>query len=226
MIQPVTYYQPTQYIYQSVPTYSYQSYPDYYQYPTSYSYPTTYYQQPTQIYAYQTPSYPYYTNNQYTVTGQSNNSNELNISCSAEPSASAVGQPVTWTATVTGGAAPYTYSWSGSDGISGSQGSVTKYYDSAGEKTAIVMVTSANGLTSTHPCDNTLTVQGGGQGAYLPQTGAAAPSQTPVENGNPNAAAAALSNVPWGWLASLIILVLLGTMAYLLFERQKVKISP
>ncbi len=221
------------YYYPQTPVYNY-SYPTYYQYPQSYpvSYPTTYYEpapqtyyQPTYYqsaptyyqsaptYAYQTPSYT-----SYPYVNQSNASG-LTISCSAEPSTAIINQPVTWTAEVSGGSAPYTYSWSGSGGLSGSQSSVTEYYDTVGQESAVVIVTSANGLSGTHACDNTLTVEGSGAN-YIPQSAPASP-QAPVEN-NPNAAAAGLSAVSFGVIAVLIILILIGAIIYLMSQRRKV----
>ena len=141
---PVTYpvyvpqYIPTQtytpsysynYVPQYIPSYT-PSYSNYYQYPTTY--PTTYYQQPTQTTSYYQP-----------ITYQSNG-NGLNVGCFADPSVASINEPVTWASEVTGGVAPYTYSWSGSDGISGTQNSVIKYYDTVGQKTAILTVTSAD----------------------------------------------------------------------------------
>jgi len=204
-------------IYQPVQTYyDYQPAPTYYQQPTQ-----IYYQQPTQTYYqpqvainYQTQQYP-----QYQVVGQ-NTTNGLNISCSVDSSTATVNQPVSWTATVTGGAAPYTYSWSGSDGISGSQSSIIKYYGSSGYKVATVSVTSADGLTNTHTCENAVTIRNPGNGNYVRQATNATPAAQPATT-NPNAAAAGLVSIPWGWIAFLIILVLVITIAYLLFTETK-----
>jgi hypothetical protein len=203
-------------IYQPVQTYyDYQPAPTYYQQPTQ-----IYYQQPTQTYYqpqvainYQTEQYP-----QYQVVGQ-NTTNGLNISCSVDSSTATINQPVSWTATVTGGAAPYTYSWSGSDGMSGSQSSIIKYYGSSGYKVATVSVTSADGLTNTHTCENAVTVRNPGSRTVRQATNTT-PAAQPATT-NPNAAAAGLVSIPWGWIAFLIILVLVITIAYLLFTETK-----
>ncbi|MCX6718923.1 MAG: hypothetical protein NTZ38_00920, partial [Candidatus Taylorbacteria bacterium] len=49
----------------------------------------------------------------YPVTyNNTQDQNNLDIGCFADPMNSTVNQPVTWSAEVTGGIAPYTYSWS------------------------------------------------------------------------------------------------------------------
>jgi len=213
---PTVIYQPVQTYYQPVQTYyDYEPAPTYYQQPTQ-----IYYQQPTQTYYqpqvainYQTQQYP-----QYQVVSQ-NTANGLNISCSVDSSTATVNQPVSWTATVTGGAAPYAYSWSGSDGISGSQSSIIKYYGSSGYKVATVSVTSADGMTNTHTCENAVTVRNPVSRTVRQATNTT-PATEPATT-NPNAAAAGLIGIPWGWIAFLIILVLIITIAYLLFTEPK-----
>ena len=188
-----------------------------YQQPTYYSQPVTYVQQPTVAYA------------------QSNNAG-LDIGCYADPTTATPNQPVTWTAEVTGGQAPYTYSWTGSDGLTGSGSSVTKYYSTSGDKSALVSVTSANGLTGTRACSNSLAVRSASSNvAYAPRQ--TQPSQTTTQTTTTttqpgqqqqstvtNAAATALSigSIPWGWVAILVILVLFATIVYLLFNRPKI----
>src|SRR5439155_1421695 len=57
-----------------------------------------------------------------------------------------VGSPVTFTATVTGGTSPYTFSWDFGDGsLSGTGNPVTHTYDSSGAKTVTLGVTDASG---------------------------------------------------------------------------------
>jgi hypothetical protein len=188
----------------------------YYQQPTTYVQPVTYVQQPTVAYA------------------QSSNAS-LDIGCYADPTTATANQPVTWTAEVTGGVAPYTYSWTGSDGLSGTGSSVTQYYSTSGSKNAIVAVTSANGMTGTRACSNSLAVRSTASNvAYAPRQ--TQPSQTTTQTTTTttqpgqqqqstvtNAAASALSigNIPWGWVAILVILVLFATIIYLLFNRPK-----
>ncbi len=206
-----------------------------------------------QGYNQQAYSYP----TQY-VTYNNNTQNTLDIGCYADPMTSTVNQPITWSAEVTGGIAPYTYSWSGSDSLSGSQSSVTKYYSSSGQKSAIVSVTSADGKTGTHACSNQLAVRNvssslayastptspttqtqsqtnqsgttqtqsqnnsGSQAQSSQTTTTAQASATPAPQAQTAAAIFSLGNVPWGWVAILIILVLFGTVLYMLFNRQKI----
>jgi hypothetical protein len=75
------------------------------------------------------------------------------VSCSANPSVAKVGQSVTWTANVTGGTPPYTYSWSGSS-IPGVPNIPTSNpyaitYSTVGTKTAVTTVTDSNGVQGT-----------------------------------------------------------------------------
>ncbi len=165
-------------------------------------------------YNYQSTYYNY--NNVY----GSNNSG-LNIGCYSDPQTASINQPITWSVEVTGGVGPYTYSWSGTDGLSGTGVSAIKYYNSYGEKSAIVSVTSADGKTGTRACSNTLNVRRPGGVVTQP-----APTQVvPVQNQNNGQSAAAffsLQNIPWGWVAILIILVLFATIMYLIFNRPKI----
>ncbi|MEK9178058.1 MAG: hypothetical protein AAB777_03005 [Patescibacteria group bacterium] len=165
---------------------------------------------------------------------QMNPNNSLDIGCFVDPTNASINQPVNWSAEVTGGRAPYIYSWTGSDGLTGNQSSIIKYYATSGEKSAIVSVTSADGRTGTRACSNVITVRK----AYV------APKQQPaqqvsvtktqtqsteVQNQNQTAnvplgavSAFSLSYVPWGWVALLIIFVLFATVMYLLFNRPKI----
>lgn len=147
--------------------------------------------------------------------------NGLDVACYPDPSSASVNQPVTWSAEVTGGNGQYTYSWTGTDGLSGSTASTIKYYGSAGQKSAIVTVTSTDGKSATRACSTALTVRS--VGTPRPPV-----SQQPVQsaqNTQNNLAAASvfsLSNIPWGWVALLIILVLFATVMYLLFNKPKI----
>lgn len=159
----------------------------------------------------------------------------LDIGCYSDPSSITPNQPVTWTAEVTGGVGPYSYSWTGSDNLTGSQSSVIKYYSTAGTKNAIVTVTSANGKTGVKACSNTLAVRSTTSTvAKKATTATVAKQDTMTETKNQNtseknssggltaASLFSLDNVPWGWVAVLIILVLFATVLYLLFNRNKI----
>ena len=226
--------------YYTLPTYHPAYYPTYqnYNYSTpsynySYNYPnysyTTYpnysYYQTASVQSYQVPTYTYYPSNQY--VNNTNTSNGLGLTCSVDPVSATVGQPVTWTAVASGGTAPYTYSWSGSGGLSGSQSSVTNYYNTPGQQNALISVTSANGLTSTHACS--ISVVGGANtpATVIPQDVTPQPQpQASVQdqNSNANAAAAGLSILPISLtqLSVLIIFMLLISIAFLMVERRGV----
>ncbi|TSD05640.1 MAG: hypothetical protein Greene07147_345 [Parcubacteria group bacterium Greene0714_7] len=82
------------------------------------------------------------------VQVNSTSSGVLSGSCSVSPTSVYTGSPVTWTASASGGAGSYTYSWSGTDSLSGTVASISKIYTTVGTKTASVTVTSPSGVTS------------------------------------------------------------------------------
>ena len=69
---------------------------------------------------------------------------ELTGSCSVSPSAVNIGNSIAWTATATGGAGSYNYSWTGTDSLYGNSSYVSKVYTSAGNKTGTVTITSGS----------------------------------------------------------------------------------
>lgn len=75
-------------------------------------------------------------------------SSALSGSCSVSPTSVYTGSPATWTAVATGGTGSYTYSWSGTDSLSGVVASIAKTYTTTGTKTASVTITSPSGVTS------------------------------------------------------------------------------
>ncbi len=83
------------------------------------------------------------------------------VTCVGSPGNPYIGQPVTWSSTVTGGVGSYSYSWSGGpsetgnpNSLSGTASSIIKSYTSAGIKTATVEVTdTVSLLTSSATCD-------------------------------------------------------------------------
>ncbi len=174
-----------------------------------------------------------YQNQNVYYTGGSNNNNGLDIGCYADPATASINQPVTWAVEVTGGNAPYTYSWSGSDGLTGSASTLIKYYNTLGSKNAVVSVTSADGKTGTRACSNDVAVRGAGGnggsngsinngGQNGNQNAATSTNANQSNNGQSAAALFSLQNVPWGWIAILIILVLFATILYLVFNRPKI----
>lgn len=152
-----------------------------------------------------------------------NNNSGLDIGCYADPSTAYVNQPVNWKVEVTRGLAPYRYSWTGTDGLSGDQASIVKYYDTVGTKSAIVTITSADGKTGTHACSTGLTIRGSGASRPAAPVAPVAPVAPAQQNDNNLGASAyfSLNNVPWGWVAVLVILVLFSACMYLLFNKSK-----
>jgi hypothetical protein len=75
----------------------------------------------------------------------------LQISCYANPGSVQVGNTVNWYANTSGGNGSYVYSWSGTDGLSGSGTNVSKSYSYTGNKSAMITVTSG-GQTATANC--------------------------------------------------------------------------
>lgn len=149
-----------------------------------------------------------------------NTNNELDIACYADPNNADINTPITWTAEVTGGAKPFTYSWTGTDGLSGEARTALKYYSTRGTKTAVVTVKSADGKTGTHACSTSIASRTSAVVTTAPVTNV----QPTSNNSQSNLGAAAifsLGNVPWGWVAILIILILFAMVMYLLFNRPK-----
>ncbi len=70
---------------------------------------------------------------------------ELTASCSADNSKVETDEEVVWSVSVSGGDAPYTYNWDGTDNLSGSATTIKKTYTTEGTKTATVDVTSSDG---------------------------------------------------------------------------------
>lgn len=85
---------------------------------------------------------------------------DLSASCAADRTTSYVNQPVTWTASVSGGVAPYTYTWTRGNGAALGTGNPLVFtYTEVGPKYAKVLVTDANGDTSAvTQCSNFVTV--------------------------------------------------------------------
>ncbi len=95
------------------------------------------------------------------------------VSCVGSPSAPAVGQTVTWNATVLGGTSPYNYTWSGDGGLTRvassnlATDSINIAYTSAGIKTANISV-FFNNQVKTASC----TVSVGSTASPSPSAGA------------------------------------------------------
>jgi hypothetical protein len=142
---------------------------------------------------------------------------------------------VTWTAYVSGGNGSYRYEWDGTDYLEGNGRSVDVRYHTSGPKNASVTVRS-DGRTITRECSNSVLIGvPNGQTYYPTYTPPASPviirtvvEKAPVvkavEEPKEEMTASALfslDNVPWGWVAILVILILLGTVMYLIFSKPK-----
>ncbi len=77
-----------------------------------------------------------------------NITNDLSISCNASPSSADRYEDVTWHSYAYGGTGSYTYSWSGTNGLSGNSQNVTKSYSSTGTKIGTITVTSGSQTAS------------------------------------------------------------------------------
>ena len=66
----------------------------------------------------------------------------LIATCQGLPNPATVNKVMSWSAFVTGGTGTYTYSWSGTDGLSGTSPGVSKTYTTVGTKNANVVVAS------------------------------------------------------------------------------------
>lgn len=87
----------------------------------------------------------------------------ITVSCAASPSPAKIGVPVTWTGTIVGGTAPYTYIWTGTDFPTSPVPDTNPYiftYTTVGQKTANLTVTD-----STTPNPNVVDCALGGSGS-------------------------------------------------------------
>lgn len=95
------------------------------------------------------------TNTTNTNTGYTPNpdpfENDLYVSCYTNDTNVETDERVRWSASASGGKGSYQYSWSGSEGLSGSGDSVTIEYNNEGTKNASVRVTSGS-LSVTRSC--------------------------------------------------------------------------
>lgn len=84
-----------------------------------------------------------------------NYNSPLSVSCYSTPSSANIDDNVRWIASVSGGRGNYSYSWSGTDGLSSSGPYVNKVYRRTGSKNATVTVTSGN-QTVSQSCSNSV----------------------------------------------------------------------
>jgi len=86
------------------------------------------------------------------VASPTSSPSPLSGSCAVSPTAVEIGQEVTWSASATGGTGSYTYSWSGTDGLTGSDASVSRSYASSGTKMGNVTITSGSESITSNAC--------------------------------------------------------------------------
>lgn len=89
--------------------------------------------------------------NYYNQTAVYNYNGSLGASCYAMPSSPNLNETVTWYGNAVGGSGYYTYTWSGSDSLSGNSSTVNKSYSTLGQKVATLTVYS-NGQSVTQTC--------------------------------------------------------------------------
>ena len=170
-------------------------------------------------------AYPYYNNQNYNNNYYNNtNTGGLQVACYPNKVTAIVGSAVTWNQEAVGGNGNYSYSWTGSDGLSSNQSSVVMTYGSTGQKNATVTVTASNGQTITQSCGSTVNIINASQNVVSKATTKpTVASNTQNQNDSLSAASLfSLKNVPWGWVAVLVILVLMFTVLYLIFNRNKI----
>jgi hypothetical protein len=80
--------------------------------------------------------------------------NPISTACSASPTSALLGEVVTWTAAISGGTPPFTYTWSGTSIPTNPVPNTNPFsisYSTIGQKTAAITATDADGLPSTCP---------------------------------------------------------------------------
>ena len=92
-----------------------------------------------------------------TVVNDDNPPGAFDGVCAVTPSTGGVGSSFAWSASATGGTGSYTFSWSGTEGLSGTSASVNKSYASGGTKTGSVVITSGS-QSVTKDCSVVVTV--------------------------------------------------------------------
>lgn len=146
----------------------------------------------------------------------------LSASCSPSTGKTAVGKVVTWNVYPTGGNGVYTYYWSGTDGFTGGQKSVVTSYKTYGTKYATVTVFS-QGKSATISC-GTVTI---GAATTKPIVKKPTTVTTPVKEvpepsstSNKYSLSGIFSDVPWILVFMVIIMILFGTIMYLLLSKK------
>jgi hypothetical protein len=174
-------------------------------------------------------------NDDYDRDYDRDNNYPLTISCSVKATFATVGTGVIWESYVSGGNGRYTYEWRGTDNARGSDRNLDLSYNSPGPKTASVTVRSG-GRSITQACSNSILIGVPISNHSNHATAHAAHPQTiikyievptkkvveepKVATTTQVASLFSLSNIPWGWIAFLIIIILFFTVVYLVFSRK------
>jgi len=136
------------------------------------------------------------------VVASNKSASNLKVSCTPDSNYIENGESITWTSNVSGGNGSYRYDWSGTNGLSGGKSVVIKEYTKNGEKKATLNVTSGSNSV-TVACDDYVVV---GE----------------VNDNRVASALFAIGDMPWGTVSLLIIIILILTVLYLFFNRNKI----
>lgn len=172
--------------------------------------------------------YNYINNNQAPVLN-----NGFQIACYPDKTSAKVGVPVTWSveAVAPNGVAnnSLSYIWYGTDNLSGNQTSAMTTYYSAGTKTANVTVIAPNGQRATQICGNSVYITK--NIAVVAKTtkntdtikadtaDIKVSTDTTKSNGT---TLFSLANIPWGFVAIMVIIILLFMVFYLSINKNKI----
>jgi len=134
--------------------------------------------------------------------------NLLTASCAPSPSTANVGQLVTWTVTPSGGSGTYTYSWTGTDGLTGTTPSVTHSYSSIG--TYYATTTVRDGINNiVISCPGTVSAGGPNPGGCSGRCGggvhvgnSSCSGSYDVTQYKPCSGNAQTNGIPWTYVAS------------------------
>jgi PKD domain/CARDB len=126
----------------------------------------------------------------------------LTGSCTVSPVSILSGGSATWTAVASGGVGSFTYAWDGTDGLTGTNASVSKLYSAGGIKTASVTITSGS-QTITPVCTNSLMVTAA---PLPPNLTAGSVTPTTATAGIPVTLSATASNIGTGISGSFPVL--------------------
>ena len=125
----------------------------------------------------------------------------LEAVCYPSVEAAQKGESVLWTVEANGGNGTYTYSWTGADGLRGTQPVVVKSYKADGAKFAVVTVKSGS-QSVTQACDT------------ITNVGASS-----VFGAN---ALFGINGISWGFIGFLILLLLVLVIGYVLYNKSKI----